>query len=171
MNNTQGIINILSGINRIFMANTYSQIYLHFVFAVQNRMSLISPQWRSDLYKYMSGIILNKGHKAYIINGMPDHVHALVSMSPKYSPSDLMHDVKQGSSLWINKNRFVAGKFSWQEGFGVFSYGKSQIGSIADYIEKQEEHHMKRTFSEEYIEFLKLFEIEFDERYIYKPIE
>ncbi len=153
------------------MANTYSQIYLHFVFAVQNRMSLISPQWQADLYKYMSGVISNKGNKAYIINGMPDHVHALVSMSPKQAPSDLMHDVKQSSSLWINENRFVAGKFSWQEGFGVFSYGKSQIPSVAGYIEKQEEHHKKRTFIEEYVELLKLFEIEFDERYIYKPIE
>jgi len=153
------------------MANTYSQIYLHFVFAVQNRMSLISPKWKADLYKYMSGIIENNGHKAYVMNGMPDHVHALVSMNPKQAPSDLMHDVKQSSSLWINDNRLVMGKFSWQEGFGAFSYGKSQIQTIANYIEQQEKHHQKRTFTEEYIEFLKLFEIDFDERYIYKPIE
>ena len=119
----------------------------------------------------MSGIILNKGHKAYIINGLSDHVHMLVSMSPKQAPSDLMHDVKQSSSLWINENRLVEGQFSWQEGFGVFSYGKSQIANIAGYIEKQEEHHKKRTFIEEYKELLKLFEIKFDERYIYKPIE
>ncbi|MDP4238642.1 MAG: IS200/IS605 family transposase [Bacteroidota bacterium] len=153
------------------MANTYSQIYLHFVFAVQNRMSIISPKWQADLYKYMSGIITNNGHKAYLINGMPDHVHALVSMNPKQAPSDLMHDVKRNSTLWINDNRLVMGKFSWQEGFGAFSYGKSQIPNIANYIEQQEKHHKKRTFIEEYIEFLKLFEIDFDERYIYKPIE
>ena len=152
------------------MANTYSQIYLHFVFAVQNRISLISPKWQVDLYKYMSGIISNNGHKTYAINGMPDHVHALVSMNPKQAPSDLMHDVKRSSSLWINENRFVAGKFAWQEGFGVFSYGKSQIPDIARYIEQQKKHHEKRTFIEEYIQFLKLFEIEYDERYIYKPI-
>jgi len=153
------------------MANTYSQIYLHFVFAVQNRVSLISPKWQVELYKYMNGIISNSGHKVYIINGMPDHVHALASMNPKQAPSDLMHDVKRSSSLWINENHFVLGKFSWQEGFGVFSYGKSQIPGIANYIEQQKRHHEKRTFIEEYIQFLKLFEIEYDERYVYKPIE
>lgn len=119
----------------------------------------------------MSGIITNNDHKAYVINGMPDHVHALVSMNPKQSPSDLMHDVKRSSSLWINDNRLVLGKFSWQEGFGAFSYGKSQIPNIALYIEQQQEHHKKRTFIEEYISFLKLFEVEFDEKYIYKPID
>ncbi|MBA4410517.1 MAG: IS200/IS605 family transposase [Bacteroidota bacterium] len=153
------------------MANTYSQIYLHFVFAVQNRISLISPKWQVELYKYMSGIITNNGHKMYAINGMPDHVHSLVSMNPKQAPSDLMHDVKRSSSLWINENRFVTGKFAWQEGFGVFSYGHSQIPDIAKYIEQQKKHHEKRTFIEEYIQFLKLFEIEYDERYVYKPIE
>jgi len=153
------------------MANTYSQIYLHFVFAVQNRMSLINPKWETELYKYMSGIVMNNGHKVYAINGMSDHVHALVSMSPKQAPSDLMHDIKRSSSLWINENRLTVGKFSWQEGFGVFSYGKSQISDIANYIENQEAHHRKRSFVEEYKEFLKLFEIEYDERYIYKLIE
>ena len=148
------------------MANTYSQIYLHFVFAVQNRVSLISQKWQVDLYKYMSGIISNDGHKMYAINGMPDHVHALVSMNPKQSPSDLMHDVKRSSSLWINQNRFVVGKFAWQEGFGVFSYGNSQVPDIATYIEQQERHYGKYTFIEEYTQFLKLFEVEYDERYI-----
>ncbi|HAQ19538.1 MAG TPA: IS200/IS605 family transposase [Prolixibacteraceae bacterium] len=153
------------------MASTYSQIYLHFVFAVQNRISLICPNWQVELYKYMSGIITNAGHKTYAINGMPDHVYALVSMNPEQAPSDLMHDVKRSSTLWINENHFVLGKFSWQEGFGVFSYGKSQIPGIANYIEQQKKHHAKRTFIEEYIQFLKLFDIEYDERYIYKPIE
>jgi len=153
------------------MANTYSQIYLHFVFAVQDRSSVIREEWKNDLYRYMSGIISNNGHKAYIINGMPDHVHALVSMAPTQSPSELMYDVKRSSSLWINQQRLVAGKFLWQEGFGVFSYGQSQINSIANYIEAQEDHHKKQSFIEEYRQFLRLFAIEFDERYIYKPIE
>ena len=153
------------------MANTYSQIYLHFVFAVQNRISLIKFPWQEDLYKYMSGIVSKAGHKAYIINGMEDHVHVLVSMDPKQAPSDLMHDVKRSSSLWINEHHFTPGKFSWQEGFGAFSYGKSQVHDIASYIEEQKRHHQKRTFIEEYIQFLKLFEIEYDERYIYKAIE
>jgi len=152
------------------MANIYFQIYLHFVFAVQNRASLIDNKWQIDLYKYMGGIIAQYGHKVYSINGMPDHVHTLISMNPKQAPSELMHDVKRSSSMWINDNRLVMGKFSWQEGFGVFSYGKSQIPDIAKYIEQQEIHHRKRTFIEEYIDFLKLFEIEYDEKYIYKPI-
>jgi REP element-mobilizing transposase RayT len=153
------------------MANTYTQIYIHYVFAVQKRLGLIQNQWRDDLYKYMNGIIVNNGHKLFAIGGMPDHVHALVSMSPKQAPSDLLADVKRSSSLWINKNRLVMGKFSWQEGFGAFSYGKSQIPNVANYIETQEKHHKKRTFMEEYLEFLKLFEIEYDEKYVFKPIE
>jgi len=153
------------------MANTYSQIYLQFVFAVQNRISLISTKWKEELYKYMNGIIEQNGHKTYAINGMPDHVHALVSMSPKQAPSDLMHDVKRSSSIWINDNHLVMGHFSWQEGFGAFSYGKSQLPDIISYIENQEKHHKKRTFIEEYKEFLTLYGIEFDERYIYKSID
>jgi len=153
------------------MANTYTQIYIHYVFAVQNRIGLIQNHWRDELCKYMTGTITNKGHKLLQIGGMPDHIHALVSMSPKQSPSDLMADVKRSSSLWINDKRLVMGKFSWQEGFGAFSYGKSQIPDIAKYIENQEKHHKKRTFMEEYIEFLKLFEIEYDERYVFKSIE
>ena len=153
------------------MANTYSKIYLHFVFAVQNRISLINPTWQDELYKYMAGIISKYEHKAYCINGMPDHVHALVSMCPKQAPSDLMHDVKRSSSLWINDHRLVAGKFSWQEGFGVFSYGNSQIPQIAKYIETQQKHHAAHTFIEEYKALLKIFEIEYDERYLYKEIK
>ncbi|MCL2416886.1 MAG: IS200/IS605 family transposase [Bacteroidales bacterium] len=153
------------------MANTYTQIYIHYVFAVQNRIGLIQLHWRDELYKYMTGTITNKGHKLLQIGGMPDHVHVFVSMSPKQSPSELVADVKRSSSLWVNENRFVMGKFSWQEGFGAFSYGKSQISNICNYIATQEQHHKKRTFQEEYLEFLKLFEIEYDERYIFKPIE
>ena len=152
------------------MANTYTQIYIHYVFAVQNRDSVIHPKWKNDLYKYMTGIVEQQGHKLLQIGGMPDHIHVLVSMNPKQSSSDLMFHVKRNSSLWINKNQFVAGKFSWQEGFGAFSYGKSQIPNIANYIENQEVHHKKRNFMEEYLEFLKLFEIEYDERYVFKPI-
>ena len=153
------------------MANTYTQIYNHYVFAVQNRLCLIQPKWKNDLYKYMTGIIEKQGHKLFEIGGIADHVHMLVSMSPKQSSSDLMFHTKRSSSLWINENRFVAGKFSWQEGFGGFSYGKSQIPNIANYIKNQEIHHKKRSFIEEYIEFLKLFDIEYDERYTFKPIE
>jgi putative transposase len=153
------------------MANTYSKIYLHFVFAVKNRISLVGTSWKTDLYKYITGIVANHGHKVYSINGMPDHVHILVSMSPKQSPSELMHDVKRSSSTWINENKLVVGKFAWQEGFGVFSYSESQVDTIVKYINEQEKHHKIRTFQEEYIEFLKLFNIEYDERYTFKEIE
>jgi len=153
------------------MANTYTQIYIHYVFAVQNRIGLLQAHWRDELYKYITGTIANKGHKLLQIGGTSDHIHILVSMSPKQSPSELMADVKRSSSLWINENRFVKGKFSWQEGFGAFSYGKSQISNVCNYITTQEKHHKKRTFHEEYLELLKLFEIEYDERYVFKPIE
>lgn len=153
------------------MANTYTQIYIQYVFAVQNRVSLIGKTWKDELYKYMTGIITKQEHKLLSIGGMPDHVHALISMNPKQAPSDLMHDIKRSSSIWINNNRFVVGKFSWQEGFGAFSYGQSQISKVANYIENQENHHKKSTFREEYLALLKAFNIEYDERYIYKEIE
>jgi REP element-mobilizing transposase RayT len=152
------------------MANTYTQIYIQFVFAVQNRISLITEDWQSDLYKYMTGIIGQQEHKLMAINGMPDHVHILVSMNPRQAPSDLMFHVKRSSSIWINDNKLSHGKFIWQEGFGAFSYGKSQIPTIARYIENQQKHHMKRNFIDEYKGFLNAFGIEFDDRYIYKPI-
>jgi REP element-mobilizing transposase RayT len=153
------------------MANTYTQIYIQYVFAVQNRASLINEKWQTQLYKYISGIAEKHEHKLFVINGMPDHVHVLISMNPKQAPSDLMYHIKRSSSLWVNENKLVTGKFSWQEGFGAFSYGKSQIPDIARYIENQQQHHKKRSFIEEYIELLNDFGIEYDERYIYNPIE
>ena len=153
------------------MANTYTQIYIQCVFAVQNRISLIKNEWKDELYKYMTGIINQHEHKLLSIGGMTDHIHALVSMHPKQAPSDLMYELKRSSSLWINENKIVVGKFSWQEGFGAFSYSQSQISRVSKYIENQETHHKKKTFREEYLDFLKAFNIEFDERYVYKEIE
>ena len=140
----------------INMPNTYTQIHIHAVFAVQNRISLISKTWEQRLYQYITGIIQNHGHKLLTINGMPDHIHFLFGMRPTQSLSDLMRDVKGDSSLWINKNKFAAGKFSWQEGYGGFSYSKSQITAVANYIEKQELHHKKITFIEEYTKILQI---------------
>jgi putative transposase len=153
------------------MSNTYTQLYIHFVFAVQNRLSLIQNNWQSDLYRYMNGIIEQQGHRQFAINGMQDHVHILVSMNPKQASSELVFQIKRSSTIWINENKLVRGKFSWQEGFGAFSYGKSQVPDICRYIENQQIHHMKRTFHEEYIDFLKAFGIEYDERYVFRPIE
>jgi putative transposase len=152
------------------MANTYTQLYVHYIFAVQNRQSLINNNIKEDVCKYISGIIEQQGHKVFAINGMPDHLHILVSMNPVQAPSEMMFHIKRSSSLWINKNKLTGNRFRWQEGFGAFSYGRSQIPIIAGYIERQQIHHRKKTFYEEYTEFLKAFDVEYDERYILKPV-
>lgn len=153
------------------MANTYTQIHIQAVFAVQNRQSLIKNEWKDDLYKYMTGIIQNSGHKLLQINGMPDHIHILFGMRPVQALSDLMKHVKQDSSRWINQNKLVSRKFSWQEGYGAFSYSKSQLPRVIKYIQNQQEHHRKKTFMEEYIGLLKIHDVEFDQQYIFKPID
>ena len=153
------------------MANTYIQIHLQFVFAVQNRISLIHPSWKNELYKYITTIVQNDGHKLLIINDMPDHIHILIGMRPTQSVSDLMKEVKGDSSYWINQKHFVQGKFSWQEGYGAFSYSKGQVPTVIDYIKNQEEHHKKKTFREEYLDMLKKYEVEFDEQYIFHSVE
>jgi len=153
------------------MANTYTQVHIHSVFAVQNRMSLINKSWQERLYQYMIAVIQKYGHKVLSIGGMPDHVHILFGFRPTQALSNLIQEVKRDSSGWINKEKLVMGRFSWQEGYGAFSYGKSQIPDVANYIEMQEKHHIKRTFREEYLEFLRKFEVEYDERYIFNEIE
>ena len=150
------------------MANTYTQIHLHIIFAVKYRDGVIMNSWKDELYKYITGIVQNNKHKLIAINGMSDHIHLLIGFRPIQSLSDLLQDVKGNSSKWINERKFVRDKFEWQEGYGAFSYGKSQIKSVINYIENQEEHHKKKTFREEYIEFLNIFEIEYDEKYIFK---
>ncbi len=153
------------------MANTYTQIHIQSVFTVQDRKSIIRSSFQNELYKYITGIIQNNGHKLLAINGMPDHVHVFFGMRPSQSLSDLMQDVKGDSSKWINRKGFISGKFSWQEGYGGFSYGKSQVDNVINYIKQQEIHHRKKTFIEEYIEFLDKFDVPYDERYIFKPVE
>ena len=152
------------------MSNTYSQIYHHYIFAVQGRAMLIQPAWRDELYKYMTGCIANHQCKVLAIGGVADHVHILVSMHPSISSSSLMADVKRSSSIWINEHHFVPCRFAWQEGFGAFSYAKSAIENVARYIEKQEEHHKKHGFRDEYLKILKSFNIEYDEKYIFKSV-
>ena len=150
------------------MANTYNQIHIQAVFGVKYRNALISPEWKPNLYKYVTGIIQQYDHKLLAINGMPDHVHIFFGMRPTQSLSKLMQQVKEDSTKWINEQDFLREKFQWQEGFGAFSYSRSQIGAVCKYIENQEAHHRKKTFFEEYIELLKAFEIDYDERYIFK---
>jgi REP element-mobilizing transposase RayT len=153
------------------MANTYTQIHIQTVFSVQDRYCIIQKSWKDELFQYFTGIIQNHGHKVLAINGMPDHVHILFGMRPTQSLSDLMQDIKGDSSKWINKKGFIPGRFSWQEGFGGFSYGKSQVNNVIDYIKNQEIHHHRKSFVQEYLEFLEKFEVPFDERYIFKPVD
>jgi REP element-mobilizing transposase RayT len=155
----------------IKMANTYTQIHIHAVFAVQNKLSLIKKDWQGRLYQYISAIIQDHGHKVLSIGGTSDHIHLLFGFRPSQSLSELMQRVKRNSSEWINKEKLAMGKFSWQEGYGAFSYSKSQIIQVIKYIENQEIHHKKRTFAEEYRKILDDFGLEYDERFIFKPIE
>lgn len=152
------------------MANTYTQIHIHAVFAVQNRKCLIKNDWKEELYKYITGIIQNHEHKVLAINGMPDHIHILFGMRPNQSLSDLLQDIKGDSSKWINQKKLITGHFSWQEGYGAFSYSRSQVDKVINYIRNQEQHHRKISFNEEYLEFLQKFKIPYDERYIFKSV-
>jgi putative transposase len=153
------------------MANTYSQIYIQIVFAVKGRQNLIAKENREELHKFITGIVSNRDQKLLAIFAMPDHVHILVGMKPSISISDLVRDIKAGSSKFINDSNWINGKFNWQEGFGAFSYSKSSIDNVVKYILNQEEHHNKKTFKEEYLDFLKKFEIEYDEKYVFDWIE
>lgn len=152
------------------MSGTFSQIYIQVVFAVKGRGNLINEKWKSDLHKYISGIINGKGQKSIIVNGMPDHIHAFIGLKPVMAVSDLVRDIKNNSTNFINDNKFVRGRFSWQEGYGAFSYSHSQIESVYNYILYQEKHHMKKTFQEEYYEFLKKYEIDNNEKYLFEWI-
>jgi putative transposase len=152
------------------MANTYTQIHIQAVFAVQDRMSLVSGKWKDELYKYITGIIQSYDHKVLQINGMSDHIHILFGMRPTQSLSDLMQVVKQDSSKWVNNRGFVRGKFSWQSGYGAFSYSKKELVPVIRYIQNQEQHHKSESFEKEYQSLLKDFEVEYDDRYVLKPI-
>ncbi|HKI45538.1 MAG TPA: IS200/IS605 family transposase [Balneolales bacterium] len=152
------------------MANTYTQIHIQAIFAVQNRYCLVRKKWKDELYQYITGIIQNQGHKMLQINGMPDHVHVLFGMRPRQALSDLMKMIKKDSSGWINQKRFIPVRFSWQEGYGAFSYSKSQVPRVITYIKNQEEHHRKRTFLEEYVALLEAAHVEYDERYLFKSV-
>jgi putative transposase len=153
------------------MANTYTQIYLQFVFAVQDRVSLIQNGWKDELYKYISGIVQNNKHKLIAINGIPNHIHIFVGYKPHQLIPDLLQDIKGSSSKWINTKGLVKGKFSWQEGYSAFSYSHSHIDKVVKYILNQEKHHKQITFREEYLELLQKFQVEYNEKYILRDIE
>ncbi|MHC1738626.1 MAG: IS200/IS605 family transposase [Ignavibacteriaceae bacterium] len=153
------------------MAGTYTQIYIHVIFAVFGRQNIIDPSWGKELHKYIAGIINGKNQKPIIVNGMPDHIHVFAGIKPSISISDLVRDIKNNSTNFINGKKYVPGQFLWQEGFGAFSYGHSQIESVYKYILNQQEHHKKRTFREEYEEILKKFEVQYKGTHLFKWIE
>lgn len=153
------------------MANTYSQIYIQIVFAVKGRQNLITKEKREELHKFITGIVSNREQKLLAIFAMPDHVHILVGMKPNIALSDLVRDIKAGSSKFINDSKWINGKFNWQEGYGAFSYSKSQLDNVIKYILNQEEHHKKQTFKQEYHSFLEKFEIKYDKKYLFEWIE
>ncbi len=153
------------------MANTYTQLYIHIVFAVKGRQSLIPRHYKEELHRYITGIITNRRQKVIQINSMPNHIHILIGMTPDFSLSDLVRDIKVSSTKFINKKLWVVGQFKWQEGFSAFTYSHSQLADVARYIQNQEKHHSHSTFREEYLELLKRFDIAYDEKYVFESVE
>ena len=149
------------------MANTYTQIYIQIVFAVKGRQNLIPKKQKEELHKYITGIISKRGQKLLAINCMSDHTHIFVGMKPNICISDLTRDIKSASSKFIKDKRWLGNDFEWQEGFGAFSYAHSQLTNVIQYINTQEEHHRKRSFKEEYIDFLIKFKVDYNEKYLF----
>lgn len=152
------------------MANTYSQIYIQIVFAVEGRQNLIDPKHNDDLQKYITGIVTAPRQKLIAINNLPDHAHILIGQRPDSALSDLVGDIKSGSTNFINRQRWVKGRFNWQEGFGAFSYSRSQLDAVSRYVQNQQKHHQRRSFHDEYVKLLDRFDVPYDERYIFKSI-
>ena len=153
------------------MPGTFSQIYIQVVFAVKGRESLISESWEEEIYKYISGIVKNKGQKMLAINGMPDHIHLLIGMKPSCCLSDLVREIKKSSNEFITEKKFTRFKFNWPEGYGAFSYSHSALDNVISYINNQKEHHQRQSFKNEYKEFLTKFQIEHKDEYLFEWIE
>ncbi|WP_114789584.1 IS200/IS605 family transposase [Niabella yanshanensis] len=153
------------------MAGTFSQVYIHIVFAVKARQSLIDPAWEEEVYMYISGIIRNKEQKLLCINGMPDHIHILIGMKPNCCISDLVREVKKSSNDFINQKQFLKLRFQWQEGYGVFSHSHSSLDNVIVYIKNQKEHHKKQSFKEEYKDLLNAFQIDYKDEYLFDWVE
>ena len=152
------------------MANTYTQIHVQIVFAVKFRAAQIAPTWKAKLHRFITKLVQNAGHKMLQVNSMPDHIHIFVGFRPDDAISNLVRTVKSESTKWINNEKFTDQKFHWQSGYGAFSYSKSDVHRVIQYIQNQEAHHKRKTFLEEYQEFLKRFEIDYDDAYIFSPL-
>jgi REP element-mobilizing transposase RayT len=152
------------------MPNTYTQLYIHCVFAVKYRAAIIQPVWEELLHKYITGIVQNNGHKMLAINSMPDHLHMFVGLNPNQSISDMMRLAKGDSSEFVNKEKFTPAKFHWQDGYGAFSNSRSHIDKVVKYILHQKEHHYKKTFREEYIGMLRDYGIDYNDKYIFQDL-
>ncbi len=146
----------------------FTKMYVQLVFAVHKRENILFKSIRPRIFEYISGIIRDQKHKSIIVNGTSDHIHILYGLNPAVSVSDTVHDIKRGSSLFINNNKLVPGKFSWQEGYGGFTYSRSQIDNVYRYIENQELHHSKIVFREEYLKLLEENEIDFNSEYLFE---
>jgi putative transposase len=153
------------------MAGTFSQMYIQVVFAVKGRENLIAKNWREELHRYISGIITANGQKSIIVNGAADHVHCFIGLKPSMAVADLTREIKNNSSKFINEKKLTKYKFNWQEGYGAFSYAQSQVENVYHYILNQEEHHKKNNFRAEYIELLRYFQVEFNEKYLFEWID
>jgi len=152
------------------MSNTYTQLYVHAIFAVKYRLAVLQESWEDRLQKYITGIVQNHGHKMLAINNVHDHMHLFYGLNPTQSISTLMQYVKGGSSAWINQNRLTKRPFNWQEGYGAFSVAKDDIDSVVKYIMNQKEHHKTETLQEEIHRILTEYGVEFDVRYTFKPL-
>ena len=152
------------------MANTYSQIYIQIVFAMEGRQNLIDPKHNDDLQKYITGIVTKQNQKLIAVNNVPDHIHLVIGQRPDSALSDLVGDIKSGSTNFINRQRWVKGRFNWQEGFGAFSYSRSQLDAVIRYVKNQQKHHQRLSFRDEYVKLLDKFDVPYDERYIFKSV-
>ena len=153
------------------MANTYTQLYIHLVFAVKNRNALIKKVWKDDLEKYITGIVQNHKHKLLAIGTMPDHIHIFIGYNVNQLIPDLVENIKTSSNAWIKENRLSPFKFEWQKGYGAFSHSRAQLDTVVRYILTQEEHHKKKSFKDEYLETLREFEIAFKDEYVFEFFE
>jgi len=162
------ILTLIGAEKSYLMANTFSQIYIQTVFAVSGRLSLITSDFKEELHKYITGIVQKQGQKLIRINGIPDHLHILIGLKPAMALANLVRDIKSDSSDWINRKKLARGKFAWQEGYGAFSYGHSQLDTIVRYIMNQEKHHRRGSFRDEYLTLLRKFEVEFKEEYVFE---